>query len=280
MRQFKSVIALSAVVGAVGITSSAQAQTFATFNFFDNTRILYTNGNGSAVDTLGLATLSGTTVTPVTTALTVFRFQTANGAEVNGNGLTNFVANTTLTASSQTGAINGATGSQLFQSVSITFKNRDAFLAKNGIFYAANTANLLTLNVTGPTGATGNLTGLVDNNQTPNFGGTQSQGFVIGYSSDFLNFTGSVADKDYNIAVTSATNRANNTPGLVVNGNNALDFYGSFSGNFSATPLPLDPTPAPPGVVSGLIGIAMGGAQFGMVKFRKRRRAQKTEVAA
>jgi hypothetical protein len=35
------------------------------------------------------------------------------------------------------------------------------------------------------------------------------------------------------------------------------------------------PTPAPPGVISGLIGIAMGGAQFGMVRFRKRRREKK-----
>jgi hypothetical protein len=43
-------------------------------------------------------------------------------------------------------------------------------------------------------------------------------------------------------------------------------------------PAALTPTPAPPGVVSGLIGIAMGGAQFGMMKFRGRRRARKTEV--
>jgi len=41
------------------------------------------------------------------------------------------------------------------------------------------------------------------------------------------------------------------------------------------TSAPLTPTPAPPGVVSGLIGIAMGGAQFGMVRFCKRRRAKK-----
>ncbi|MES2459091.1 MAG: hypothetical protein V4671_00810 [Armatimonadota bacterium] len=44
----------------------------------------------------------------------------------------------------------------------------------------------------------------------------------------------------------------------------------------------LDPTPAPPGVISGLIGIAMGGAQFGVMKFRRRRakKTEATEVAA
>lgn len=36
------------------------------------------------------------------------------------------------------------------------------------------------------------------------------------------------------------------------------------------------PTPAPPGVVSGLIGIAMAGGQFGLVRRRERRRAKKS----
>ena len=36
-----------------------------------------------------------------------------------------------------------------------------------------------------------------------------------------------------------------------------------------------DPTPAPPGFVSGLVGSAVGFAQFGAVRLRKKRRLRK-----
>lgn len=136
--------------------------------------------------------------------------------------------------------------------------------------------------------ATGTLTGTV-NNGAANFSSGVSQNpvttGVVGYSSDFLDFSNSgaqkIASEQFALAL-SAVNTANgNGPRFDAN-NNMLSFTADPTGTFSSDPLPpsLMPTPAPPGVVSGLIGIAMGGAQFGMMRFRKRRSAKKSEAAA
>jgi hypothetical protein len=287
MRFFKSVAVIGAVMGSITIASTAHAQNFATFNNLGNTRIVYTNGgSGATSDSLSLATLSGGILTPIDTGLASFRYQVANGAEPFGDGGTSIRALITLTASSSSVVASsvgpgGTTNTQFFNFVDITFRNQSAFVANNGFNIAAGAGNLLTLRVAVGNGATGTLVG-DDNTQTPVFNGSQTTGDIIGYSSDFLDFSGNVTNRNFGITIGSAVNTATGTQGITRTGADLNSFYGDFTGNFGATPLPgpLDPTPAPPGVVSGLIGIAMGGAQFGLVRFRKRRRAQKTEDAA
>ena len=107
---------------------------------------------------------------------------------------------------------------------------------------------------------------------------------VVGYASDFLDFnntaTTKFASEQFALAL-SAVNATGNVAGPTFDASNNLNSFSSDpTGTFSSNPVPpsLTPTPAPPGVVSGLIGIAMGGAQFGMMKFRGRRRAKKTEA--
>ncbi|MES2463432.1 MAG: hypothetical protein V4671_22895 [Armatimonadota bacterium] len=56
------------------------------------------------------------------------------------------------------------------------------------------------------------------------------------------------------------------------NGTSGTITFNDLSGNAA-----LLPTPAPPGMVSGLIGIAMAGGQFGVMRYRKRRKGQQTD---
>ena len=106
---------------------------------------------------------------------------------------------------------------------------------------------------------------------------------VVGFTSDFLDFSNSttqrIVSEQFAIAL-SAVNATGNVNGPTFDSNNNMNsFVGDPTTTLSSNPAPpsLNPTPAPPGVVSGLIGIAMGGAQFGMMKFRGRRRAKKAE---
>lgn len=270
MRFFKSVVALGAVVGAMGMASSAHAQ-FASFALNDPAKFLYRNGNGSNAVSLSLATIVGTTATNFTNATANFTYLVANGAS--GTVPTTLLANITLSAASTTNVL--STDTQLFQNVSIRFTNTNSLTSKNGTIYAAGTANLLTLNVATTTGVTGTLSNLGAGSTSAVLSGATPAN-VVGYSSDFLVFTG--APQSYVANVTGVVDLASGTAGVDRQGSTARDFYGNLSGSFSGTAL--EPTPAPPGVVSGLIGIAMGGAQFGMMKFRSRRRAKKVEVAA
>jgi hypothetical protein len=276
MRYFNSVLALGAVVGFVGIAPSVQAQTFASFDFSNNAnaKALYTGVNGPT-DTLGLGTLSGGVITPVATNSSLqatFRYLQPNGAD----GLSDILANMTFSATASGNV--GGTATQTFSNVFIRFTNANQLVSNNGTVFAAGTANLLTVTI----GSTGTMNGLTAGSETAGFSGSQGSGNVVGFSSDFLDFSGSVPNKTFTTFITNATNQSNNALGITkVNNPNADSFYGDFAGSFSAdaVPGPLDPTPAPPGVVSALIGIAMGGAQFGMMKFRSRRRTKKAEVA-
>ena len=290
MRYFKSVVALGTVFGAFISAPAVQAQTFAKFVTSSAARILYTDGgSGAGVDTISLVNFSGTSASPVYTptssVASTFFYQTANGAELAGDGSVGISSLMSFTAKSSANVVVGTPNTQAFDSVIIKFTNRFNYTSNNGTFFAAGTANLLTLQVLTGSGATGILTAS-DNSQNPTFTGSQSNGAIIGYTSDFLDFSGSVTDKNYGISQSSAVDRTTNSTGIERTGTgsngNFDSFTASFEGSFGATPLPtsMNPTPAPPGVVSGLIGIAMGGAQFGMMKFRGRRRAKKTEVAA
>jgi hypothetical protein len=281
MRYFKSVVALGAVIGAFGSNAVAQAQNFASFSFTNtSTKLLYLDGTqgGQVADRLALGTVNSTgQVTQVTSAQSNFSYLVNNGAFAPN---TSVLANVSLGAVSTTNVL-PSSNTELFTNVVISFTNANTLTSLNGSVFAANSVNLLTLTVAGTTGATGTLSNLINNAQTLNFSGAIARGDVIGYTSDFLDFTGTAAGNTYNVDITNARKLADNSAGIRVQGANADSFYGDVAlGTFGAGGIPgrLDPTPAPPGVVSALIGIAMGGAQFGAMKFR-RRRAKKTEAA-
>jgi hypothetical protein len=90
----------------------------------------------------------------------------------------------------------------------------------------------------------------------------------------FLNSLRGTGTQSYTAAVATVatvTNNPGSTAYLANSQTQISNLTGTVVYNF-------DPTPAPPGVVSGLIGIAMGGAQFGFVRFRRRRARKQADV--
>lgn len=289
MRRINNLVVAGATLGFFLVAASvSHAQTnFANFNTLTSDQVLLYNNTagstGAGSDFLSLGTFNGSTITNASSLNVAFVYQAANGLQGNSFGQFNpILAQLTVTGQNTAGVV-GTT--QDFTNVVFRFTTTSDRIAANGQFVAAG-ANLLTVTATtagGIVGASLNITGP----QTGAFEGSQTfpsaANYTIGYSSDFLDFTSATTQRNYSVALNNIVGEDGNTTGVAVDGNGDFEsFRASFAGQFGSTPLPgrLDPTPAPPGVVSALIGIAMGGAQFGMVKFRNRRRAKKTEVVA
>ena len=275
MRRINVLAAAGLLVGlGATLTSTASAQSLITFgqSFTNDTTpigsIVYNKATGKLTVSGGAAGVS-----------TDFLFKRANGYTG-----TNIPVDSVFTFTADVNGAASITGGNLpGNSYVVNFTNiQFAFTATTpGAF---GKTNLLS-----GTFATGKLLGSVQQGAA-NFSSDVSQDplttGVVGYSSDFLDFTNTdvrkFASEQFALAL-SAVNDGGGGKGPTFDANNNLNsFVADPTGTFSSNPVPpgLTPTPAPPGVVSGLIGIAMGGAQFGMVRFRKRRRAQKTEAAA
>jgi hypothetical protein len=108
-------------------------------------------------------------------------------------------------------------------------------------------------------GATGRLTS-ENGSDIANFGGNTRNGFIVGFSSDFLDFT-NTTDRSFNFALNSLNPQA----GLNANGYmNTWDASGL--GNFATTPVPQSTIPEP-GTL-GLLGLTVAPT---LLALRRRR---------
>ena len=237
--------------------SHAQLSTFAEFGRRAATQdgsFVFTNNGASS----NLSVLGGSI--PVR-----FQYDTDNYYDV--NGFTSI--NATL---SVTGTVSGpavVTGNQITQSFSSVTFTYTAVTPKSGFsnlltatFNASQPGTIIQLQGTSGSGA---ATLSVSRNNASG---------VAGFSSDFLDFghpsSPLYTSQQFSVSLSGVNNSAVAGNGMTVNGNGYVNsFVADGTGTFSSNPPPpsFNPVPATPGQVTMLIGLAMGGLQYGRVRF-------------
>ncbi|MGC4047731.1 MAG: PEP-CTERM sorting domain-containing protein [Armatimonas sp.] len=210
MRRLTFLLALPAAATVLFLAGApAHAQSLTTFASVDTIGQVFTFINAGAGSTLGLTQAS----IPVT-----FRYKVLNGY---GGINVEIPATMTLTAN-----VTGGAGGFLQQMNNISM----AITANTPI---NGQTNLLTM------GATGRLNGIEDGSDIANFGGNTRNGFTVGFSSDFLNFT-NTTDRSFNFALNSLTPQAS------LNANNYMNTWTAAGlGNFASNPAPQTSVPEP-----------------------------------
>ncbi|MBC8104750.1 MAG: hypothetical protein H7Z41_19420 [Cytophagales bacterium] len=288
MRFFKQTTTTTALLASVfcvsSIASAQGLETFASFSKRGLGPVATRTPDGSFVYT---NTYDG--VTPITSTLQTgslnvssgtffnFLFQTENGYDNSGN---NDLSTLSFSADALGAATQNTNGT-----FSLNLSNIVAtFTAVNPPPSGNLASNSILLNLSFSSG----ILVFTPGSGTASFNANinDSNGIVnsptLGYTSDYLGFNDpgiTYTSEEFGItfsAVKLAQGSTTNGPTLAA-GNIVNNFVADPVGTFSSNPVPpnFTPTPAPPGVVSGLVGIAMGGAQFGLVRYRRRRLAAK-----
>lgn len=230
MMNFKATsLLLCAGIGILALLPGrSNAQALTTFASVDSLGQVFQFTNNGAGSTFGLTSAS----IPVT-----FRYKVANGY---GGIDQNIAATMTLTS-----LVSGGPGGYT-QGIGDIQLNITANTPINGL------TNLLSMGAT-----TGRLTSQAGSD-IANFGGNTRNGFVVGFSSDFLDFT-NTTDRAFNFAL----NSLNPPAGLNANGY-MNSWNASGLGNFATIPVPTT-IPEP---TTGLLSLL---ALPGVVALRRRR---------
>jgi len=270
MRFAKGIVASGLALGALAFGTAAHAQltSFAEFGSINTTQ----GGPGPATPQPSIFfTNTGATSTLSVVTGTNYRFLfDVNNSYDNGAG-NNIRASVSMSATVNGVATTaGSTITQNLQNITITYTAVTPIATSQGPKSNLLTVTFLSGFLTGISGSGG----MTFNSGTP----TSSGSTLTGFSSDFLDFSG-VTTETFSLALTAVNNTSPAGTGPTVNGNGYLDSFGaSFTGIYSSDPPPpYQPLPATPGSASAMIGIAMAGMQFGMVRLRRRR---KSKVAA
>ena len=254
--------ALAASVLLAAAPSAAVITTFATYQpIGTGANIYWKNNAGSTAGTGGsLYTLNSPSAFVAGTTRVRFSFLQAALATY----VTDVIADFTLLATTPSG--NPATGSpdydQTLSTGGFTFTNANS-LTVGGTTYAPGTANLLTATFTGADilGRQGRTSGNVNGDNTSG---------TLTYTSDFLNFTGTV-NRDFSLALSATSPSFFRT----LSPSRALrTFKASSSGVFSSDPAPLVISVPEPQMWAMMIG------GMGMVGLQMRRRKRQVSTAA
>ena len=263
-------VAATALVFASPSHAQSRLTTFATFDTAANTPTgAFVYSDNGTTGTLNLVSAS----IPIT-----FQYKVQNGY---GASFTDIPATLRFTATT-TGAptVVGSQITQNLSNVTLSFTANNAVVDPNtqqafrnllsANFNSTDSGSVLSLR--GDT-ATGSATLSVARNNAAG---------VVGYSSDFLDL-GRANSRLYtsqqfslsfsgvnNVAGATAGNPTGN--GLTVSNGRIDPFTADGTGTFSSNPPPptFNPVPATPGQVTMLIGLAMGGLQYGRVRFVRR----------
>jgi hypothetical protein len=219
MRRSTFLYTLPAAVLAVLLShTQAQAQALTTFASVDTIGQVFQFLNNGASSSLS--------ITPTTIPVT-FRYKVVNGY----SGVNVDIPAMMTLSSTVTGGAGGF--SQLMNNVNMTIT---ADTPVRGL------TNLLTMS-----GSTGRLTS-ADGSDIANFGGNTRNSFIVGFTSDFLDFSNTTA-RSFNFAFNSLDPQASQ------NANGYMDsFDASGLGNFASNPPPLSTVPEPSALA--LLGLA------------------------
>jgi hypothetical protein len=217
MRRSTFLIAVPAAIAVALLSQAPVRAQLTTFASVDTIGQVFRFANSGGTSTFGLISAS----IPVT-----FKYKVDNG---HGGINVDIAATMTLTAN----VTNGPLG--YFQDMSGVSMAITANTPVRGL------TNLLSM------GATGQLTS-APNSNIANFGGDTSNSQLVGFTSDFLDFS-NTTDRSFNFALNSLTPRAS------LNGNGYLNtFTAAGLGNFASDPAPLSSVPEPSAL--GLLGLA------------------------
>jgi hypothetical protein len=201
-RPTKTLRLFGAALALFALTETAHAQSLTTFASVDTLGQVFQFVNSGSLSTFGV----NPTIIPIT-----FKYKVANGY-----GLINTDVAGTMTLTANVTSTPGGFAQQM-NGVTMSINANTPLNGKT---------NLLTMT------GTGRLTSF-DTADTANFGGNTNSGFIVGYTSDFLDFSATTA-RSFNFALNSLTPQAS------LNGNGYMDpFTASGLGNFAANPSPI-----------------------------------------
>lgn len=264
MSKLKVIIGASVVAAAMFATSAnAVIITFAQFSASSAARNVrwLNNGTGSAASS---STATGTggrlyttsTATAITPGISAVNFQFLQ-AGLSQLGIMNANFFMDITVTNQPATMNGNLIFQPVMSGVYSFTSTAPITIGSNYFAAG--ANLLSASFTGAT--------LLGSSTSGSFTDNSQFGTVL-YTSDFLDFTGTIS-RDFAMSLTSIT------PVMFANPGKAIRTFRALAGgSFSSDPAPIvNVVPEPQ--VWGLLVVG-----FGMVGVQIRRRARQTAVAA